>query len=67
MTHSEAVREQAEIKSKNWNDMSMTEKFTAVMRGLDDSLDGYLLQRIQRLEKKTMSLESRLNRYEKEA
>lgn len=55
------------VEVKTWDRMSFKEKFLAVMRGLDDSTDDYLVRQIRQLETRVSSLETRINSPQEEA
>ena len=55
------------VEVKTWDRMSFKEKFLAVMRGLDDSTDDYLVRQIRQLETRVSSLETRIDSTQKEA
>ena len=55
------------VEVKTWDRMSFKEKFLAVMRGLDDSTDDYLVRQIRQLETRVSSLETRIDSNPEEA
>ena len=55
------------VEVKTWDRMSFKEKFLAVMRGLDDGTDDYLVRQIRQLETRVSSLETRFESTQEEA